>query len=42
MFNMFVSGFCAATCMYCFAQGNTSIGMLNLSLALLNLTIALR
>ena len=40
--NLFASGFCASTCMYCFAQGNTSIGMLNLSLALLNLTIALR
>ena len=41
MFNMFVSGFCASTCMYCFAQGKTSIGMLNLTLALLNLTVAL-
>ena len=41
MFNMFVSGFCASTCMYSFAQGNTSIGMLNLALALLNLTVSL-
>ena len=41
MFNMFVSGFCASTCMYSFAQGKTFVGMLNLALALLNLTIAL-
>ena len=42
MFNMFVSGFCAATCMYCFTQGSTFVGVLNLALALLNLTIALK
>ena len=42
MFNMFVSGFCASTCIHYFAQGNTSIGILNLTLALLNLTIALK
>lgn len=41
MFNMFVSGFCASTCMYSFAQGKTFFGMLNLALALLNLTVAL-
>lgn len=40
MFNIFVSGFCASTCMYCFAQGNTFCGMLNLALAFLNLTVA--
>ena len=42
MFNMFVSGFCASTCIHYFAQGNTLGGMLSLSLALLNLTIALK
>ena len=42
MFNMFVSGFCASTCMYCFAQGSISLGVLNLSLALLSLTVALK
>ena len=42
MFNMFVSGFCASTCMHYFAQGNTSIGILNLTLAFLNLIIALK
>ena len=41
MFNIFVSGFCASTCMYCFAQGNTLSGVLNLALAFLNLTLAL-
>ena len=42
MFNMFVSGFCASNCMYCFAEGSIVIGVLNLLLALLNLTIALK
>ena len=42
MFNMFVSGFCASTCMYCFAQGNTFWGMLNLALAFLNLIVVLK
>ena len=42
MFSMFVSGFCASTCMYCFTEGRIEIGVLNLLLALLNLTVALK
>ena len=40
--NLFASGFCASTCMYCFAQGNIFYGMLNLALTLLNLIVVLK